>query len=165
MRLGWANSCGVELYTHGWVTCEKLLNTLIEENPGGSQFYNNFIVFQPVRKELEAKLKNTLPVSDKSINTIQDEEGINLDDIVFDIAGDDYRLTPDISAAKTLNSLDSSEEAIQKASQKISVSKDKVKGKLIEIINNELQKQRDFKLAIFKDEEEILEILLIVDEL
>jgi len=158
-RSGWANSCGIELFTHGWVSCEQAIETLTQEY-GGGQFNSGYLVFQPVIKQVE----NKLPVSGLDVESLE-ESDINLDDVVFDSDGESYGLQIDKSAESTLNELKDVDAVIQKAASAISVPKSAIRKKLIEIVSEELKKNRDIKIALFSDDDEIIEILLLTGEL
>lgn len=47
---GWANNCGTQLFTLGWVPCEEEVTS---ENPGGAKGYSSFRPLKGARDDDE----------------------------------------------------------------------------------------------------------------
>ena len=156
MRTGWANNCGVELFTHGWVTCEQALETLSQDY-GGKQFNSNFLVFQPVIKTIS----ESIPVSEEVLTSSDTVLG----DIEFSYDDKIYGLQLDRPAEQVLNGLQNIDEILDKAISRVSVPRERVKQKLIQEVEQKIQEMRDFKAVVFRDDEEIIEILFMAEEL
>jgi len=157
---GWVNDCGNELFTLGWVTCEQALETLTQDY-GGRQFNSNYLVFQPVIK----KVSESIPVNPAIVAT-NEELNINLDQFEFSVGDEVYGLQVDGPAEQILNGLpEDIEQILDKAVTRVSVPREKVKQKLLQEVEKQLQVMRDFKTVVFRDDEEIIEILFMADEL
>ena len=155
---GWANNCGIELFSLGWITCEQALETLTQ---GGKQFKNNYLVFQPVLKPIT----ESILVSESTIDQLNGV--VDLDQYQFDVGDDSYGLSLDQPAASVLNGLEPQavEDMINQAVSRVSVPKERVRQTLVDEIERAMQQARKVKALLFRDDRDLIDIIIMTDEL
>ena len=182
IQSGWANNCGVELFTVGWVPCDQAVveppdclpiigQSWLADCP--EQHYTlgwiccgiqvaavniggrQFLAFKPVSDLLE----HQIPV-DESVFFYSQES-----DTEFVIDGVKYDLVAQQTPAEIIANFPNMEEILDEAAENMGVSRRKAKKELYNLIIDQLNASEELKRSIFNDDDEILMILVATDEI
>ena len=179
IQSGWANNCGIELATIGWVKCDIQQpiclpiigyswlfdcpeqhyslgwlccgRVLVKKEYGGKQF----LVFEPI---VDA-VKHQLPVDDTVLPYFQQTE------TEFIIDGQKYELVVKRSPKEIIDAIDNIDEVLDEAAEKMGATRRKAKKELYNQVIDALNEVEAVKDSLFTDDEEIIMILMATDDL
>lgn len=149
INAGWANSCGIELFTLGWVRCAEVVY-------GGSQFQKNpLVVFRPIidsikdQIQVRGDLVDYYPISDTEL----------------EIDGKKYVVVPQQTPDEIINGLKDVAKVLERAAKELGSTKDAARKELYTQIADQIKASDEMKATVFNDDNEILMILVAADEL
>jgi hypothetical protein len=145
---GWANKCGKQLFTIGWVPCVVLV---AETEFGGNQF----LIFKPILDEVAAQMF----VGDKVLPYLQ----ISDTEVIVD--GKKYTMVAQRSPSEIIRGTPGIDGILAEAVDKLGVSKRNARSMLFDEIIKELKKVEKVKESVFNDDDQIIMILVATDDL
>jgi len=132
--------CGIALFTP-------------EDEFGGRQF--PLLIFKPILEPLDSQLH----VDKKVLPYIQTGE------TEFVIDGKKYDLVEKKKPSEIINSYDDVDKLLDKAVEKMGITRRKAKKELYNQVITKLKASEDLKESVFNDDEEIIMILVATDDL
>ncbi len=144
----WLADCPEQHYSLGWICCGIVIE---KKEFGGRQF----LIFQPITE----LVRQQLPVDEKVLPFLAGTE------TEFLIDGKKYELVVKRTPKEIINAVDNIDAILDKAVEKMGVTRRKAKKELYNQIIDALKEAESIKESLFDDDEEIIMILMATDDI